>query len=105
MPAGAKILYAYDLDGKLASIQDENHTSPNTTYSYDELERLTTIAQTLAGASSGTIQTQYGYDVQSNPTTVTDPNGNQTTYSYDDFGRMQSQISPVTGTTDRKSVV
>jgi YD repeat-containing protein len=99
LPAGAKILYAYDLDGKLASVQDENHASPNTIYTYDELERLTGVTQALSTATGGSIVTGYAYDVQDNLTSVTDPNGNQTTYAFDDFGRMQSQLSPVTGTT------
>jgi YD repeat-containing protein len=94
-----KIVYAYDGNGLLTSVQDENHSAPNTTYAYDALRRLTSVTQKLAGAPSDTIATQYGYDAQDNLTSVTDPNGNVTTYSYDDFRRLQKQVSPVTGTT------
>jgi RHS repeat-associated protein len=45
------------------------------------------------------ITTSYTYDVQDNLASVTDPNGNVTTYDYDDFGRMIRQVSSVTGTT------
>ena len=45
------------------------------------------------------MTTKYFYDVQDNLTKVTDPNNNDTTYTYDDFRRMQGQISTVTGTT------
>ena len=65
-------------------------------YTYDPLDRLATVVQKLG---SGTISTQYGYDAEDNLTSVTDPNGNVTTYSYDDFHRLQKQVSPVTGTT------
>jgi len=97
--SGDKVLYGYDSDGMLTSVQDENHTSPNTTYSYDTLHRLTTVSQTLAGASNNAVATQYAYDAQDNLTSVTDPNGNATTYVYDDFHRLQTQTSPVTATT------
>jgi RHS repeat-associated protein len=115
VPSGSKILYAYDSRGNLKTVQDENHASANTTYAYDFLNRLTSVTQTLAGAAavsgacsaaSGNVATCYrdlvgnpGYDTQDNLTSVIDPNGNQTTYAYDDFRRMQSQVSPVSLTT------
>src|SRR5258708_39347099 len=34
-----------------------------------------------------------------NPATVADPNGNTTSYHYDDFHRLERQDSPVTGAT------
>jgi YD repeat-containing protein len=96
VPSGSAVLYAYDASGRLRSVQDENHTAPNTTYDYDELNRLGVVTQTLG---SGSIVTRYAYDVQDNLVSVTDPNGNTTTYAYDDFRRMQTQTSPVTGLT------
>jgi RHS repeat-associated protein len=107
VPSGSKILYTYDSRANLKTVQDENHLSANTTYGYDSLNRLTSVTQTLAGApavsglcpaSAGTIVSCYGYDIQDNLKSVTDPNGNVTTYAYDDFRRMQSQVSPVSGT-------
>jgi RHS repeat-associated protein len=99
IPAGSQVLYAYDPDGKLLSVQDENHSTPNTLYSYDSLSRLQSVHQTLSSAPGGSIGTTYQYDPQDNLTAVTDPNGNTTLYSYDDFHRLQTQVSPVTGTT------
>jgi YD repeat-containing protein len=98
-PDGSTVAYTHGPDGSIASVRDENHSSPNTTYAYDPAGRLATVKQTLAGASGGQIATSYGYDIQGNLTSVTDPNGNVTTYIYDDFGRMLSQASTVTGTT------
>ncbi len=46
------------------------------------------------------IITHYGYDTQDNLTTITDPNGNITSYYNDDFGRKNQNGSPDTGTTD-----
>ena len=98
-PDGKSILYTYDPANNLATVQDENHTSANTTYKYDPVNRLIRVTQTLSTATSGTIATQYAYDLHGNLTSVTDPNGNVTTYTFDDFGRMRRQVSPVTGTT------
>lgn len=94
-----RLVYAYLPDGTLSSIQDENHSVPNTTYTYDPANRLATITQKLATAAGGQIVTSYGYDTQGNLTSVTDPNSNVTTYVYDDFGRMLRQTSPVSGVT------
>ena len=88
--------YAYDDLGSVIAVRDENHTSANTTYGYDAARRLSSVKQTLG---AGQITTAYTYDVAGNLASVTDPNGNVTTYVYDDFGRMLSQMSPVTGLT------
>jgi RHS repeat-associated protein len=91
--------YAYDASGRIASMRDENHASPNTFYDYDAAGRLESVRQTLAGAPGGAVWTSYGYDLHGNLNQVIDPNGNLTSYTYDDFGQLLSQVSPVTGTT------
>jgi RHS repeat-associated protein len=95
-PDAAKVVYTYDVAGALATIQDENHAAANTFYAYNEAGALASVSQTLG---VGQITTSYAYDAQGNLVSVTDPNGNVTTYAYDDFGRMSTQVSPVTGTT------
>jgi len=99
IPSGSKELLGYDLDGKLASVQDENHGSPNTSYQYDYAKRLTSVIQTLSTATGGQITTNTSYDVDDNATSSTDPNGNITSFNHDDFGRLRSENSPTTGIT------
>jgi RHS repeat-associated protein len=96
---GAAIHYTYDPEDRIATVRDENHAAPNTFYSYDPAGRLATVTQTLAGVSGGATTTSYAYDTDGNLIAVTDPNGNITSYVYDDFGQMTSQESRVTSTT------
>src|SRR6202011_1881771 len=37
-------------------------------------------------------------DIQDNISSLTDPNTNKTTYTFDDFARLRKQVSPVSGT-------
>src|SRR5207244_12286895 len=83
----------------VGAVKDEQHTSPDGRDAYDPVNRLIRVGQTLSTAAGGWITTQYAYDLHGNLTAVTDPNGNTTTYGFDDFGRMSQQVSPVTGTT------
>jgi RHS repeat-associated protein len=98
-PEKAASIYAYDDDGLLVSVQDENHTVPNTRYTYDAFERLASVTQLLAGAPGNVAVMTYGYDVMDNLISVTDPNGNTTRYTFDDFRRMTRHDSPVSGMT------
>jgi RHS repeat-associated protein len=90
------IAYTYDSRGNLSKVQDERHPSPNTLNTYDALNRLKQVTQTLG---TDTAVTQYAYDRRDNLTNVTDPNTNQTIYTFDDWSRMATQASPVSGTT------
>jgi len=96
---GTAMHYSYDVANRISSLRDENHSTPNTVYRYDPAGRLSEAEQTLASVSGGTITTRYAYDLAGNLTSVTDPNGNVTTYVYDDFAQMLAQDSPVTGLT------
>ncbi len=98
-PDGTSVEYIYGPGSRLLAIRDENHTEPNTFYDYDPAGRLQKVTQTLSTALGGAIHTRYEYDRDGNLASVTDPNGNETTYRYDDFGRMIEQVSPVTGVT------
>ncbi|MFA5810980.1 MAG: RHS repeat-associated core domain-containing protein, partial [bacterium] len=60
-----------------------------TRYSYDGLNRMTKLVQEMrsdgagSGALIGTIQTLYAWDDNGNSASITDANGNTTTYQYD----------------------
>ena len=97
--------YDYDCNGNLERTWDANHpsagqTAPATaTNVYDKLNRLTEVQQPWGGAGGGTATTIYGYDFQDHLVSVTDAEGNATTYTYSDRDLLTSEISPVAGTT------
>jgi RHS repeat-associated protein len=93
---GSRRVFAYDGGGAVVAITDEAHTVPNTRHEYDLLGRLIASTQTLGSQS---LVTRQSYDAHDNLTGVTDPNGNVTTYRYDDFRRLVQESSPVSGTT------
>lgn len=91
--------YVYDCAGNLTGIVDANHyvtdaTLPNLSYSYDALNRLTSLTRT---ASPSNDLTSYAYDLRDQLTSVTDPNGASTTYVVDDFGGLRKQVTPLAG--------
>ncbi len=94
---GTSTGFSYQAGGLLASIRDENHSSPNNFQEYDAAGRLSRVRQMLG---SGEVVTAYAYDSLGNLVSVTDPNSNVTLYLYDDFGQMLRQTSPVTGVTN-----
>ncbi|HYH10093.1 MAG TPA: FG-GAP-like repeat-containing protein [Thermoanaerobaculia bacterium] len=89
---------AYDYDGgHLAGHRDASHTTFNTLYFYDAADRLAAVKKLVAGGPA--VVTSYEYDTHGNLTLVVDPNGNRTTYLFDDFGQMLRETSPVSGIT------
>lgn len=90
---------AYDADGNLSAVKDARHSSFNTSYSYDPMNRVSRVKRLRDAVAYVWTNTSYGYDAAGNLTSVTDPNGNVTTYTTDDFGQNVRTVSPVTGTT------
>ncbi|MGB6641971.1 MAG: RHS repeat-associated core domain-containing protein [Thermoanaerobaculia bacterium] len=103
-PDGTVTEYGYDCDGNLKRVWDANHPSGNQTapatqsYGYDELDRLTTLAQPWTGEGGGEAETRYAYDVQDHLIRVTDAEGNVTQYVYSDRDLLTEEISEVSGT-------
>src|SRR5207248_126680 len=109
--AAPNVGYAYDSDGHRSSMTDGTGT---TSYSYDSLERLSTVTNGAGAVVS------YGYDADNEVTTTTYPGRNQTvtqtwdgagqessvtdwlahttTFSYDGDGNLQTQALPNTTT-------
>jgi len=83
--------YTYDSNGKLASIAGPRTDVQNvTSYTYDPVTGyLTSMTQPLIGTTS-----YSNFDPLGDPQTVTDPNGNSTTYTYDAGGRVLTIKAP-----------
>jgi RHS repeat-associated protein len=94
----------YDEDENLKYVWDADHPrgnpgSPNPatqTYTYDSLNRLTSISQPW---TTGTADTRYGYDVQDHLAQVTDAESNVTTFTTSDRDLQTRQVSAVSGAT------
>jgi RHS repeat-associated protein len=77
------LAFGYDADSNRTSMSDGGGSE---TYSFDALDRLKTA---MRGADSFS----YGYDAASNVARRSYPSGAQTTYGYDDDGRMASMTA------------
>ncbi|HEX9020765.1 MAG TPA: hypothetical protein VF903_05850 [Nitrospirota bacterium] len=83
--------YTYNANGKIATIDGpRTDVQDVTTYYYDPLTGYVNgINQPLVGTT-----VYSNFDVFGNPQTVTDPNGNATTYTYDSIGRVLTVKAP-----------
>ena len=108
----------YDIAGRLVTVQD---SSGSRTYAYDAAGRLQQVTTVLSGLpqanhtyvvtysykADGSVAsmlspvgaTQYQYNAAGEPTQLSDPHGNVTTWSYDHIGRPVSQSTTGAGTT------
>ena len=70
-------------------------------YSYDVLGRLTSDAVTMLGAGVDGSVRRIGtaYDSQGNLLTTTDPLGNSTVSTYNNFNEVLTKTSPLSETT------
>ena len=90
--------YTYDAAGNLQSMTSNHANGVSATYSYDDLSRLSTVADAnLTGLPTNV--TQYSYDNASNLGSVQYPNGVTTQFTYDTLNRVMSASSQVAGYT------
>jgi RHS repeat-associated protein len=75
------VKYEYDADGKRVKMEDGTGTSK---YAYDQLDRLTESKD-----GHGDV-VKYEYDLASQQTKITYPNGKAVTRAYDKAGRLES---------------
>jgi YD repeat-containing protein len=88
--------YTYDVAGHVASIQSSNANGASVDYTYDDLNRLSTVVDNRL---SGNKTTTYTYDPASNLATATYPNGVLSTMSYDALNRITGLSSQNSGYT------
>jgi len=88
--------YTYDAAGHVASISSSNANGASISYTYDTLNRLSTVVDARL---SGNNTTTYTYDSASNVATVTYPNGVQSQFTYDTLNRVTDLSSQVSGYT------
>jgi len=100
-PLGNTTSYGYDAAGNQTSVTDANGNVTLSTY--DANNRVTSVQTGMKWNSSSQTyycptgadcpKTVYTYDAMGNKTTVTDPNGNQTQYTYNNNGLVASMQS------------
>lgn len=94
--AGHRISSAYDARGRLltSSIATDAASAPRVVIEndYDQAGRLSRVTQ--APASDLGITAAYGYTAAGRLSSVTNPNGGQTSLAYDGAGRLKSVTTP-----------
>jgi YD repeat-containing protein len=93
--------YTFDAAGNVASIYTSSVNGASMSYTYDSLNRLSTVVDNRLPAGQNT--TSYAYDTASNLVTVTYPNQLTSTIQYDSMNRLTAlntasqSASPVAG--------
>ena len=89
--------YTYYATGKVQTIVSSNPNGVSVSFTYDALNRLSTVVDNRLPMGANTAT--YTYDQASNVAQVVYPNGFQTTFSYDDLNRIAGANSQVSGYT------
>jgi len=87
--------YSYDLNGNLSSVTDRK--GQVTAFTYDGLNRPTSacFGQTVnGGVISCASTTSYQYDLPNRRVIITDSLAGTTTRTFDDLGRLISEVTP-----------
>ncbi|WP_062269133.1 RHS repeat-associated core domain-containing protein [Endozoicomonas arenosclerae] len=96
---GQRIEYHYDAEGNQVSVtvrDSQNSIVRSSSRTFDEMSRL---LEQIRG--DGTISASYQYDLNSNPTVLTDGKGNQTVQTFDALNRLKQQVSPDNSSVDQ----
>lgn len=96
---GHRITFAYDKVGNQLSMTKEDEAVYQ--YAYDKKNRVVSETNPLGAANVISVtdpkgnQTTYSVDLNDNVTKMTMPNGGEYAYKYDEAGRLQSMTSPL----------
>ena len=85
--------YTFDAAGNVSSIYSSSVNGASMSYTYDSLNRLSTVVDNRLPAGQNT--TSYTYDTASNLVTTTYPNGLQSSFGYDVLNRMTALATPI----------
>jgi RHS repeat-associated protein len=85
------LTYTYDAAGNLASMTSSNTNGASVSYSYDLLNRLSTVVDNRL---TGNRTTTYSYNTANNMVTVAYPNGLTSTLSYGTLNRLTELSTP-----------
>jgi RHS repeat-associated protein len=94
-PLGRRTVHTYDADNDLLTTTDPSGAT--TTRTYNTAGNLTSVARPLVGTSS-TQTTTYTYGDTNHPgdlTSVSDPLSKTSTFDYDTYGNLVSEIDPL----------
>jgi RHS repeat-associated protein len=86
--------YGYDSVGNLTSVFDSDSTITNV---YDLANRLTSMTSSTPSMPPETVL--YDFDLNGNRSSMTDPEGGVTDYTYDSLNRLTSVTDPALRTT------
>jgi RHS repeat-associated protein len=89
--------YTFTPTGKVATIASSNVNGATVAYTYDSIDRLSTVIDNRLPSGSNT--TTYTYDGANNVATAIYPNGVESTFTYDQLNRVTGLSSPVSGYT------
>jgi RHS repeat-associated protein len=95
------LTYSYDAQNNLLSMQSSNPNGASVSYSYDTMNRLSTVTDNRLPAGQNT--TTYSYDPVSNLVTAMYPNQSQQTLSYDQLNRVSQSSAPSRSYSYRRS--
>jgi RHS repeat-associated protein len=97
----AKTVYEYDDNGNLRFLTVDpydvttnlNGLNQVTEYVYDHLNRLKDQIDPIPTSGGSHPTTHYTYNLSGSPASLTDPNGNVTSWTYDAFGHLDTEVS------------
>jgi len=92
------VLFRSDGGGNLSTTRSSNANGASVDYTYDELNRLSTVKDNRLLAINGGVTT-YNYDTVGNLESYLYPNGVTTSYSYNTLNRLTSMNTAAGATT------